>query len=98
MMRQLGPIVLSLGVYVAFKHFYCHQRVDKKLFWEAAIFSLITAVVMRIYLVSMGYIEGMSTFGPTCPKGYKMVDDPVNSEQQTCVADGKFSDVVRNGH
>lgn len=97
-MRQLGPILLSLGVYVLFKHFYCRQRIDNKLFWEAAVFSLITAFVMHVYLQSMGYIEGMTTFGKTCPTGYKMVDDPVNSEQQTCVADGKFSEVVRNGH
>jgi len=84
MMRRLGPVVLSWLIYVAFKNMYSHQRVDKKLLLEALYFSLITAVLMHVYLQMFGYIEGMTTFGSTCPNGYIMVDDPMDSKQQTC--------------
>jgi hypothetical protein len=83
MMRHLGPSLITFAMYVLVRHYY-HQRLDKKLYMEAALFAVVTYFVMQIYLQTMGYIEGMTTFGSTCPNGWKMVDDPLNADQQTC--------------
>jgi hypothetical protein len=88
MMRRLGPVIVSWVVYVLFKHLYCKESLNKKLYIEALLFSLVTSIIMHIYLQVFGYIEGMTTFGKTCPNGHIMVDDPLNKEQQTCVPAG----------
>jgi len=86
-MRHLGPVLISWALYVAVRYVH-NQKLDPKLFIEATVFALCAHFLMYIYHHCMGYIEGMSTFGKRCPNGYKMVDDPLNPLQQTCVPTG----------
>jgi hypothetical protein len=82
------PALLSACIYVAFQVYYCKRRLDNKLGMETLIFVVISYFVMRMYRHCVGYTEGMSTFGETCPNGYVMVNDPAYPVQPTCVPVG----------
>lgn len=86
-MRHLVPMLLSVGVYVGFRYFMYHQKVDKKLLMEAALFSLVASLVMFMYHNTYGYEYFATTFGNTCPPGHIKVDDPMDMKQQTCKPD-----------
>ena len=87
-MLNFVPALLAAAIYVGFQKYVVHRKLEfYKLMHEAFTFAFITHVVMYIYRYYMGF-EGMSTFGDKCPNGHKMVADPMNKDQTTCVPVG----------
>jgi hypothetical protein len=96
MMRHLLPMLLSASVYVGFRHFFHHQRVDKKLWMEALFFSFLAGTAMFIYHNTYGYEYFDTTFGNTCPPGHIKVDDPMDMKQQTCIPDPRGNQLLKS--
>jgi hypothetical protein len=94
MMRHLVPLLLSACVYVGYRYYCCRERVDKKLWMEALLFSLIASVVMFLYHNTYGYEYFATTFGNTCPPGHIKVDDPMDMKQQTCKPDPRGNSLM----
>jgi len=86
-MSGIVPGLIVAAVYLVFKSKTTKGAFQKKFYWEALAFGVVTYGVMTAYRRYMGF-EGMSTFGDVCPDGYSMVKDPVNAQQTTCVPVG----------
>jgi len=94
MMRSLIPMLLSASVYVGYRHYLYHQKVDKKLIMEALFFSFIVGIVMFIYHNTYGYELFDTNYGNTCPPGHIKVDDPLDLNQQTCRPDPRGNSLM----
>jgi hypothetical protein len=87
-MLNLVPALLAAAIYVGFQKYYVKRNLSNtKLAWEASTFAFVTHLIMYAYRYYMGF-EGMTTFGDKCPNGHKMVSDPMNKDQSTCVPVG----------
>jgi hypothetical protein len=88
------PFLITAGAYIAFRmsKYGGSKKITNKLDSsnlgvEGLVFASVLCVLMYVYRYYMGF-EGMSTFGDKCPNGHKMVADPMNSQQTTCVPVG----------
>jgi len=96
MMRHIMPMLISVVMYVGFRHYCCRERVDKKLWMEALYFSLLVSVVMYMYQNTYGYEYFDNNHGEMCPPGHIKVDDPVNAKQKICRPDPRGKDLLKS--
>ena len=85
MRHSLVPALLVTMIYSAFRVYGTKdRRFSKGLLIESLVFAVCSFIVMYLYR-NIWLREGMqTTFGPECPNGYEMVDDPTYPEQKTC--------------
>jgi hypothetical protein len=84
-MYRIGSTLLAAALFGGFAHYLFKVKVSKHLAFQSIVFAVMSHFVMHVYHQHFGY-EHMTTFGDKCPTGYIMVDDPVNPQQQTCIA------------
>lgn len=85
MRHSLVPALLVTMIYSAFRVYGTKdRRFSKGLLIESLVFAVCSFIVMYLYR-NVWLREGtQTTFGPECPNGYEMVDDPTYPEQKTC--------------
>ena len=96
-MLNIVPALLVTAIYVGFRLYATRdRRLSRGLLVEALVFALCSHVVMYLYR-RFWLREGMSTFGKVCPNGFVEKQDPINSQQTTCVPVGEKTYPVVGG-